>query len=95
MWENESVFSYTGEGQSGDMEFTRGNLAIRDHIKNRKRVFLFQQTRKGYVQYISELTFFDCDYYTTYDTAGRDRIELSSSSNEQALEFHMNWTNSA
>jgi len=28
-WENHNVFSYTGEGQSGDMEFTRGNLALR------------------------------------------------------------------
>jgi 5-methylcytosine-specific restriction protein A len=58
------------------MEFTRGNLALRDHIKNGKRVFLFQQTRKGYVQFISELTFFDCDYYTTNDTAGKDRIGI-------------------
>lgn len=76
MWENENVFSYTGEGQSGDMEFTRGNLALRDHLKNGKRVFLFEQTRKGYVQFVSELTFFDCDYYPTYDTAGKDRIGI-------------------
>jgi 5-methylcytosine-specific restriction enzyme A len=72
-WENENVFSYSGEGQTGDMEFTRGNLALRDHIKNGKRVFLFEQTRKGYVQFISELTFFDCDYYPARDTAGKDR----------------------
>jgi 5-methylcytosine-specific restriction protein A len=76
LWENENVFSYTGEGQSGDMEFTRGNLAVRDHAKNGKRVFLFQQTRKGYVRFISELTFFDCDYYTTYDTTGKDRVGI-------------------
>ena len=24
-WENKFVFSYTGEGQKGDMTFTRGN----------------------------------------------------------------------
>ncbi len=58
------------------MGFTRGNLAVRDHVKNGKRVFLFEQTRKGYVQFISELTFFDCDYYTTYDTTGKDRIGI-------------------
>lgn len=75
-WENENVFSYTGEGQSGNMEFTRGNLAIRDHIKNSKRVFLFEQTRRGYVQFIAELTFFDCDYYPTYDTSGKDRVGI-------------------
>jgi 5-methylcytosine-specific restriction protein A len=76
MWENDSIFSYTGEGQSGDMTFTRGNLALRNQVKDRKRVFLFEQTRKGYVQFISELTFFDCDFYPTYDTAGKDRIGI-------------------
>jgi 5-methylcytosine-specific restriction enzyme A len=42
-WDNPNVFSYTGEGQIGDMEFTKGNLALRDHQKNGKRVFLFEQ----------------------------------------------------
>jgi 5-methylcytosine-specific restriction protein A len=73
MWENDNVFSYTGEGQSGDMVFARGNLALRDHLKDGRRVFLFQQTRKGYVQFISEMTFFDCDYYETHDSAGYQR----------------------
>src|SRR5690606_30035779 len=76
MWENENVFSYTGEGQSGDMEFTRGNLALRDHLRKGKRVFLFQQTRKGFVQFISEMTFFDCDYYETHDTSGKVRTGI-------------------
>jgi len=75
-WENENVFSYSGEGQSGDMTFTRGNLALRDHIRNGRRVFLFEQTRKGYVRYVAELTFFDCDYYSTLDTKGKDRIGI-------------------
>lgn len=73
MWENENVFSYTGEGQSGDMTFTRGNLALKDHIRDGKRVFLFEQTRKGYVRFKTELIFFDCDFYPTYDTAGKER----------------------
>jgi hypothetical protein len=73
MWENENIFSYSGEGQNGDMTFTKGNLAVRDHLKNGKRVFLFEQTRKGYVQYKAELAFFDCDYYLTFDTAGNER----------------------
>lgn len=76
MWENDNVFSYTGEGQNGDMEFTRGNLALRDHLKNGKRVFLFEQTRKGFVQFVTEMTFFDCDYYETHDTAGKERLGI-------------------
>ena len=31
-WDEDGVFLYTGEGQRGDMEFVRGNLAIRQHI---------------------------------------------------------------
>ncbi len=33
-WDNQNIFTYTGEGQIGDMQFTRGNLALRDHLKN-------------------------------------------------------------
>lgn len=73
MWENENVFSYTGEGQSGDMVFSRGNLALRDHLKEGKRLFLFERTRKGYVRFISEMAFFDCDFFPTTDTSGNLR----------------------
>lgn len=55
------------------MEFTRGNLALRDHVSAGKRVFLFEQTRKGYVSFVSEVNYFDCDYYPTHDTNGDSR----------------------
>lgn len=58
------------------MEFTRGNLALRDHIKNGKRVFLFRQSRKGFVYFISEMTFFDCDFELTHDTNGHERRSI-------------------
>ena len=32
-------FSYTGEGQIGDMEFVKGNLALREHLKMGRRIF--------------------------------------------------------
>lgn len=67
------MFSYTGEGQIGDMEFTRGNLAIRDHLKNEKRVFLFQYVRKGHVRFETELELFDVDFFTTHDRKGEQR----------------------
>jgi len=34
-WENEDVFSYTGEGQISDMQFVKGNLALRDHLRGK------------------------------------------------------------
>ena len=75
-WDNPNVFTYTGEGQSGDMQFTRGNLALKDHINNGKRVFLFISESTGFVQFKSELEFFDVDYFETKDTSGSARIAI-------------------
>jgi 5-methylcytosine-specific restriction enzyme A len=69
-WDNPNIFTYTGEGQKGDMKFIKGNLALRDHLKNGKRVFLFEIESKGYVRFISEVEFFDVDYFETHDTKG-------------------------
>ncbi|MEO9966947.1 MAG: HNH endonuclease [Reichenbachiella sp.] len=69
-WLNEDVFSYTGEGQSGDMGFTKGNLALRDHLSTGKRVFLFEYIARGMVMFVGELTFLDSDYFETHDTSG-------------------------
>lgn len=75
-WENDKVFSYTGEGQSGDMEFTRGNLALREHLNEGRRVFLFQYVKSGYVKFISELEFFDTGFFETHDTTGKERLGI-------------------
>lgn len=75
-WDNDNVFSYTGEGQSGDMSFTRGNLAIRNHLNQGKRVFLFESAGKGFVKFVSEVECFDIDYFETPDTAGQMRIGI-------------------
>src|SRR6476659_5250569 len=56
-WDNPDIFTYTGEGQVGDMRFAKGNLALRDHLNNGKRVFLFEYQSKGYVKFICELEF--------------------------------------
>lgn len=49
-WDDDGVFCYTGEGQRGDMTFTRGNLAIRDHLSDGKDLHIFRALgkRKGY-----------------------------------------------
>jgi 5-methylcytosine-specific restriction enzyme A len=48
-WTKEGVFLYTGEGQTGDMDFIRGNKAIRDHAADGKDLLLFEAVgkRKG------------------------------------------------
>ncbi|TXF79464.1 HNH endonuclease [Chryseobacterium sp.] len=75
-WDNPNVFSYTGEGQIGDMQFTKGNLALRDHKRNGKRVFLFEQHKKGYVKFVSEVEVIDVDYFETYDRSSEPRIGI-------------------
>lgn len=46
-WQDDGVFLYTGEGQVGDMQFTRGNAAIRDHDANGKELLLFEALGKS------------------------------------------------
>jgi 5-methylcytosine-specific restriction enzyme A len=40
-WEHVGYYRYFGEGQYGDMQFLRGNLAIRNHAANGKDLLLF------------------------------------------------------
>ena len=58
------------------MKFTKGNLALRDHLQNGKRVFLFANEGRGLVRYITELEIFDVDYFETHDSSGALRIGI-------------------
>ena len=75
-WDNPNVFTYTGEGQIGDMRFIKGNLALRDHLKNGKRVFLFEYERSGYVKFITELEFYDVDFFDAPDLNKNNRVAI-------------------
>ena len=44
-WRPDGIFAYTGEGQHGDMEFVRGNRAIRDHLEDGRDLLLFEATK--------------------------------------------------
>jgi DNA modification methylase len=54
-WSEDGLFLYTGEGQTGDMTFARGNLAVRDHVENGKDIHLFEYVRRGYVRYVGQM----------------------------------------
>ena len=73
-WDNHNIFSYTGEGQEGDMQFIKGNLALKEHLNRGKRVFLFKIEGGGLIKYISEMEFYDADYFETPDKNGSNRI---------------------
>jgi 5-methylcytosine-specific restriction protein A len=77
----DGVYLYTGEGQSGDMQFVRGNLAIRDHAAEGKDLLIFESLAQG--EGYHYLGRFDCagwEYRRGPDTAGRDR---------QVIVFHL------
>jgi hypothetical protein len=46
-WDDNGVLHYYGEGQRGDMKFSGGNLAIREHLNNGRRLLLFQMMGHG------------------------------------------------
>jgi len=75
-WENKNVFSYTGEGQIGDMNYSRGNLAIRDHLKAKRRIFLFTQEVKAFVKFEAELELLECNYFLSPDREGKERVAI-------------------
>lgn len=52
--EPNKIFQYSGGGQEKDMEFTRGNKAVRDHEKNNKELHLFQKVEPGFYKYIGQ-----------------------------------------
>lgn len=51
---------YYGEGQVGDMTFTRGNAAVRDHAENGEDLYLFRKVRDAHVRYAGQ---YDCAGY--------------------------------
>jgi 5-methylcytosine-specific restriction protein A len=69
----DGTFWYTGEGRHGDMRMIKGNLAIRDSAENRKQLHLFEQTRKGFVQYLGEFSYLDHHEERAPDLAGNLR----------------------
>lgn len=75
-WENEDVYSYTGAGQIGDMQFERNNLALLYHKENGKRVFLFIGVKKAYVKFESELEVIDFDFFRGPDRNGNERTAI-------------------
>jgi len=63
-WRDDGIFLYSGEGQTGDMTFVRGNAEIRDHQKNGKELHLFQILGGGQVKYIGQMI---CTGYNILD----------------------------
>lgn len=72
---------YTGEGQSGDMTFTAGNKALRDHIQDGKALHLFKAMGKSKpCRYVGEFSLLS---YSMQPGLDRDLKE------RQIIVFHL------
>jgi 5-methylcytosine-specific restriction protein A len=72
-WDADGVFHYFGEGQSGDMTFSGGNAAIRDHAENEKEIHLFEKVESKLVRYRGEVICSGYEWRTAPDSAGEER----------------------
>jgi 5-methylcytosine-specific restriction protein A len=79
-WAPNGEYLYIGEGQKGDMEFQRGNRAIRDHEKQGKELHLFKQVARGSYEYMGE---FRCASWEVGE--GKDQGNHS----RKAIIFHL------
>lgn len=76
------VFCYFGEGQTGDMQWIRGNAAIRDHAKAGKDLLLFQMLKERRSQ-VKFLGAFACGSWEYRSSTGRD------GKSRRAIVFHL------
>ncbi len=79
--EQDGVYLYSGEGQVGDMEFTRGNRAIRDHVSDGKQLLVFNALGRGKpVRFVGEFACVSYDFGTAPDRDGNTR---------RTIQFHL------
>jgi 5-methylcytosine-specific restriction protein A len=73
-WNEDRVYLYTGEGQVGDMQWVRGNRAIRDHLADGKDLLMFENLSKGKgVRFIGCFACASWETRTGPDLRGNDR----------------------
>ncbi len=70
----QGVFLYTGEGQLGNMTFTKGNKAVRDHAVDGRALHLFDANAKGGpCTYLGEFTLASHETPRGHDRNGIER----------------------
>lgn len=56
-FDDDGDFHYYGEGRHGDMRMDGGNAAIRDHVRNGKRLLVFLGLGSGLYRYLGEFVY--------------------------------------
>jgi 5-methylcytosine-specific restriction protein A len=71
----DGTFEYFGEGQVGDMQWVRGNKAIREHSAEGKSLLLFRKTAQG-VRFLNEMVYIGDHFERAPDRNGDDRAAI-------------------
>jgi 5-methylcytosine-specific restriction protein A len=82
-WLSSDEYLYTGEGQIGDMEMSRGNRAIHDHQRDGRELCLFQKRGSGIYEYLGAF-----EYVSHEFVSGKD----GSNAKRQAIAFRLRRT---
>lgn len=56
-WNSDGFYHYTGEGQVGDMQWVRGNRAIRDHGQDGKILLVFETVKDGRRRFVGPMSY--------------------------------------
>jgi 5-methylcytosine-specific restriction enzyme A len=76
-WLSTTQFSYTGEGQLGDMEMARGNRAIQQHAIDHRELHLFEKTdRSGHYCYLGQFRYVSHQLRQGSDVEGDNRSQI-------------------
>jgi 5-methylcytosine-specific restriction enzyme A len=72
-FQSDGTYWYTDEGQVGDMQMVRGNLALRDHEANGKVLQLFEYVGPGRLEYMGEAVYLGHHEHEASDRNGNAR----------------------
>ena len=75
-WTSQNEYAYTGEGQSGDMEMTRGNRAIMEHEASGRELHLFEKVQSGFYEYIGQFRYRGHQLKHGPDGDGASRMQI-------------------
>lgn len=75
-WSSKGTFFYTGEGQHGDMQWVRGNAAIRDHSDAGKDLALFSEVEPGHHRFVGYFACVSWSYEQRPDRSGTERSAI-------------------
>jgi 5-methylcytosine-specific restriction enzyme A len=75
-WTTDGLYRYFGEGQSGDMSWKGGNIAIREHAAMGEDLLLFQTVGEGNVRFLGEFVCAGYDIEQAPDGTGAMRQSI-------------------